>query len=67
MIFQVGDRIRAKEGVCPGSYGVVTGRGRGYASEDVLKVTYDNGRKDSIYGRMLELIEPASIDGYDMD
>jgi len=63
MIFKVGDRIYAKEGVCPGHYGVVTGFDGGYPeSTDVIMVTYDNGRKDHIYGRMIEIGSPSDFE-----
>ena len=64
MQFIVGDRIQAKQGICPGSFGVVTGhKGAPTGSrDDVLNVTYDSGKKDHIFAYMLELVDRDSFD-----
>jgi hypothetical protein len=53
-------RICAVNGVCPGSYGVVTGiksRDNGNPKNDILRVTYDGGRTDAIHVYMIRLVE----------
>lgn len=68
MIFNVGDRIQSTEGVCPGSYGIIDSIKSDYGGRPgdiVYRVTYDSGRTDTIYGRMLVIVERG--EEYDTD
>lgn len=74
MIFNVGDRIKAIAGVCPGHYGIVDSVDKADPTNPentTYNVTYDVGRKDTIWGRMLVIVERGDgydiVDGYDID
>lgn len=68
MMFRVGDRILATGGVCPGHYGVVDAvkcLDTTNPKNTTYSVTYDSGRKDTIYGYMLALVDRG--EEYDID